>query len=213
MASQNFQHLTVCTHLGFVGYLWLTHLCSDGACEANGTLWQIREILRAASFPLTAVVGIGFWLLATVSPVKSLPAPWTMLPRDDFPADEKAALQEARHILSPTWHPLLAIHVGFIQLQHTAMPLYPWLEEYLYPEPPTLSAATELTATLCCGCAWLLWVMLVTWPARGSPPYPILRAIWREGSWRLFYSAFIALGIGFTWAGRAYRGAARVAAR
>eukprot|EP00966_Prymnesium_polylepis_P094383 2184649-Prymnesium_polylepis.2 len=206
--AQTYQHLTVCTHTGLVVYLILSVACEgDRTCDGDSWRLQARNLLRAVGFPLTAVVGIGFWTLALASPTKLLAPPWTMLPREDFPKDDVLASQLARRLLWPTWHPLLVVCICFIHLQHTAMPLYPWLEDFLYPEgAPVFTAATEICALLACAFAWIIWAIPVCWLARGQPPYPVLRAVWHDSSWPRFYATFFALGLSMVCAGRAYRG-------
>ena len=128
-----------------------------------------------------------------------------MLPREDFPKDDVLAWQFAHRLLWPSWHPLAVVCICFIHLQHTAMPLYPWIEDFLFPEAPVFTAATEICALLACAVAWLIWAIPICWLGRGQPPYPVLRAVWHDGSWPQFYATFFALGLSMVCVGRAYR--------
>lgn len=186
-------------------YLALSLFCADERdCEAGGLLRHLREFLRGVGFPMTLIVGVGFWTLSCVSPTRQLAAPWTMFQREDFPSDEKEALRRVTRLLRPSWHPVMAVHLFVIQLCHTAMPIYPWVEELLFPEPPSLSPVAEFCATISCCGAWILWAM-TCWHFRGRPPYPVMRAVWRDGSWPDFYMSFFILGLFAIWASQVYR--------
>ena len=75
----------------------------------------------------------------------------------------------------------------------------------MFNEPPQLSAAAELCALLAGAVAYLAWVLGLCWPARGEPPYPVLRAVWQEGTWPSLYSLMLLIALGALWLSREYR--------
>jgi hypothetical protein len=70
------------------------------------------------------------------------------------------------------------------------MPLLPWVEQFLYPERPTLSLASELCISIGVGVAYI-GIALSWWHVRGEPPYPVLRAVQQEGMQTHFYSLML----------------------
>jgi hypothetical protein len=197
---QGFQHLTLWVELLLSVYL---------ACSVLG-LTTARAITRAIIFPASALVGIGWHLLIRWSPVLELQSPWTMLPRDQFPANEEEAHAWVRAILvrpSPSLPSLLPVFF-LLQLQHNLMPLLPWVEQYFYPEPTTLSLTLELGLIWAFACVWLLWSHLITWPALGRAPYPILDLAWQKrGSLLLVYPLSMIATTAMAVLGHMFRGA------
>ena len=90
-----------------------------------------------------------------------------------------------------------------MQMLHVAMPLAPWVEQWLWPAPPVLSLSTEIALVSAYAAGWLAWSIGVCWYVRGVPPYPVLDTVWRDGSWLKLYGALIGLGLG-CWAGERF---------
>jgi hypothetical protein len=177
-----YQHLTVCTQGLTVAYL---------AISLDSRWPYAQALLCAILFPMCSLVGIGWWALVSWSPVPSrVHPPWTMFPRHDFPKDDAKADHMARALSRPTQGPLLPVFC-VLQLQHCAMPLIPWVEQFLYPKQPTLSLSTELCVSLGVGIAYLGWAVGFCWHVRGEPPYPVLQALYQEGTWPQFYAVVI----------------------
>jgi hypothetical protein len=94
------------------------------------------------------IVGVFWQVLLRVTLTRTGPTfPWTMLAREDFPADDGRAAWAAERLLGPSWSPLLPLYL-YLQLAHTVMPLVPWLEHALWREPPALTIGTSCALLL-----------------------------------------------------------------
>ena len=113
-----FQHLTVCTMtMTAIYYLFqLVNLFSSHAMTLDTPLCFIRNTLPAAG-----VIVAQYWTF-----VYTL-GPWSLVPREDFPRDDKKANFIARRIfMYPSCSGYLLLHL-LMHLQHTWIPALPWL--------------------------------------------------------------------------------------
>jgi FAR-17a/AIG1-like protein. len=119
--------------------------------------------------------------------------------REGFPKDDKEARRVVDKILYPSASPWVFLFVA-LQVQHTIGPLAPWLELYLWPEPPYFSLLTDLAMLLVAAAAYLGWAVGLTWHMRGVPPYPVMGAAWRDGigAWLPLYAFVIMSGLAIT---------------
>jgi len=85
-----------------------------------------------------------------------------------------------------------------LQVQHTLAPLMPWVEAVLWPEPLPFALLDEMAMLLVVAALYLAWSLGFCWRVRGVPPYPVMRAAWRDGVrvWLPLYAFVIASGIG-----------------
>jgi len=195
-----YQYLTSCTHALGIVYL---------ALSLHGGKPLALAAARAVLFPWATFVGMAWSVLSRWSPTRSLRPPWTMLPRDQFPKDDAIAAEIARKmIFRPTLGWSLPVFM-LLQLQHVAMPLLPWVEAALYSEmvsPPLLSLQSEVALLVACSAAWAGYSIGWCWHALDQAPYPVLEAVWREGSWRAFYAVTIAASLVIVPLGYHFRG-------
>ena len=180
-------HLTVCGQGLTIAYMTVS---------LHGGFPQVRAVLRCLNWSVVTIVGIFWQVLLRVRLTRTGPSfPWTMFPRDEFPKSDKDAEWVVARLLAPSKTPLVAMF-SLLQLQHTLMPLAPWLEQFLWPEPPTLSLAAELGLLLVYAACWLVWAIGICWHVRGAPPYPVLGAAYKEGAatWMPIYAGIIGSG-------------------
>lgn len=183
-----FQHLTVCTMTMSAVYylLQLVNVLSSPTITLSSPLCFIRNVL-----PASGVIVAQYWTF-----VYSL-GPWSLVPREDFPRDDKKANFIARRIfMYPSCSGYLLLHL-LMHLQHTWIPALPWIEAYLYPDKiidqcPAISFHQEFKAAGTYLLTWLIWGM-ACWYVRRRPPYPVLRSVWRNGLWSILYPAMILL--------------------
>ena len=181
-----FQHLTVCTMtLTAVYYLLqFIHLISPNTFHLSSSLCLLRSILPAAG-----VVVAQYWTF-----VYSF-GPWSLVPREDFPRDDKKAdLIAQRIFMYPSFTGYMLLHM-LMHMQHTWIPALPWLETYFYTDKiidqcPRISLHQEFSAAGTYLVTWLLWGM-ACWFVRRRPPYPLLRSVWRNGLWSILYPAMV----------------------
>lgn len=185
-----YQHLTVCTMTATAIYFVFSASAYHSGRAANGFICTLRIILPGAG----AVVA-QFWTFVFTF------GPWSLVPREDFPADNnKAKWLTERMLMRPSWTRHCIFYV-LMHVQHTWMPLLPWLELGLYGSStpqgscPVPSMAEECWMVTCYLLTWLVWGLLV-WKARKNPPYPILRVAWQGGTWPVLYGSMCVLGLG-----------------
>jgi len=175
-------HLTTCAHLLMIVYLLLS---------VHGGYQGARSVSRALNWTISTTVGIFWQVLSSAKITRGGPRPpWTMLPREEFPASDEAAHWAADRLLHPSWSPLMPIYCA-LQLQHTAMPIAPWAEQLFWREEPALSLATEVCALVVYAAGWLMWSIVLCWRVRGVPPYPVLATVHAEGLALRIYGGII----------------------
>jgi len=186
-----YQHLTVCTMTATALHILLSGAAHFSGQPAGSFSCGLRLILPGAG----AVV-FQFWTFVFAF------GPWSLVMREDFPSDDKKTKWLIERLLlrpSCTKH---CFFYALMHVQHTWMPLLPWVEQGLYNVSGTPYAAC-LEPSLLDECwavaryllAWLAWGLFV-WHARKNPPYPILRTVWRQGTWPLMYGAMVVLALG-----------------
>ena len=183
-----FQHLTVCTMTLTASYylLQLLLLTAPNTLHLSSFLCFLRSALPAAG-----VIVAQYWTF-----VHSL-GPWCLVPREDFPRDDKKANLIAQRIfMYPSCSGYMLLHM-LMHLQHTWVPALPWLETYFYTEKvidqcPMISFQQEFSTAGTYLVTWLQWGM-ACWFVRRRPPYPLLRSVWRNGLWSILYPSMILL--------------------
>lgn len=201
-----FQHLNTVVQLIAVVYL-------VARLDLLTINWNrgLTATTRTLLFSVGSAEATGWHALLRHSPSATLRAPWTVLAREDFPRDEGVALAFARS-LTTRWprrgsaHRFLLPYFMMAQVRHLALPLLPWVDAYLYPEPPYFSLRAELVQVLVFALGYIGWAVALCWRARGVPPYPVLAAVSREGRAFGFHFAFLVLAASFCVASYAARG-------
>lgn len=187
-----YQHLTICTMTTTALYIVLSGAAHYSGQPSSSFICSLRLVLPGAG----AIVA-QFWTFILVF------GPWSLVTREDFPADDKKAKWLIERLFlrpSRTKHCFFFV---LMHVQHTWMPLLPWIEQGLFsassswphracPEP---SLGDECWAVVRYLFAWLVWGLFI-WNARKNPPYPMLRTAWRQGTWPLLYGTMTALALG-----------------
>ena len=180
---QTYQHLTVCTmqltsiYLLLSAYFYLT--------RDTGLDWArcgARLILPAAG----SIVA-HFWTFVLLF------GPFSIADREDFPADEEKTNRMVRRLFYRPSMSASCLFYILMHVQHTWMPLLPWFEGAVFPSevmcpPSPFSKQLLLSAGFLL--SWLSWALFV-WAARNNPPYPIMRTVWRDGTWTVLYAGMV----------------------
>jgi len=186
-----YQHLTIWTMtiatfyvvLLEIGYRYHNHDPS----HYSEWVCPIRTFL-----PTAGMLVANYWTFIFVFGV------WSLVPREDFPKDDEKANDMANRLFKYPSCSLSVILYIIMHIQHTFLPVMTWLEYGWYPSVvndmcPVPSFFTEWTHVVSYLTVWLLWGMMC-WYVRGTPPYPIMRTMWRNGQWRLLYGSIFVLG-------------------
>jgi hypothetical protein len=186
-----YQHLTIWTMLLTTLYLSLSLLEEMGVAGLpRGVRCAARQVLPAAG-PIVAQ----FWTFVLTL------GPWTLVDRRDFPKSEKKAMELVEKLFyRPTLSPACAF-LALMHLQHTWMPALPFVEAFFFFDenhaacsPGVVGLAHHIGLAAAYLLSWLAWA-LFCWRARNSPPYPILRTVWLNGTWLLLYLGMAGLGM------------------
>lgn len=186
-----FQHLTIWTM--FLAVAYLLPLASGGMLKDDLFKYSTVSCIIRPILPGAGIIVAQYW-----SFIFSF-GPWSLVPQEEFSKDPKEALRIAQCLLMyPSATPYVFFYL-IMQIQHTLIPLMPWLEELWFPESlgsicprPSIWSQTFLTVGYLL--LWLLWG-LCCWYVRGRPPYPIVKQAHDKGYWPFLYGSLLFLAV------------------
>ena len=187
----SFQHLTIWTMLLATVYLLslaLGGMLNDDLAKYAAVTCFIRPILPGAG-----VIVAQYWSFIFTF------GPWSLVPREEFSKNPEEALRIAQCLfMYPSATPYILFYL-LMHIQHTFIPLMPWVEELWFPESvysvcPRPSIWSQTFQTVSYLLLWLVWGFSC-WYVRGRPPYPIVKEVHDKGSWPYLYGGMLLLAV------------------